>query len=87
MRFVLGLDWFEWVDKVVGGEKKNFGLVTYTGDNAYDGKEAVVTPGIDLWGYPTGGEDANYGDFLTAVAQANRIAQDTLLSDLSNPRQ
>lgn len=69
-KFVLGIDWWEWTDKSTGGEHGNFGLVTNS-DNAYDGKEAVVAPGVDPWGYKTGGEVANYGNFLAPVTQAN----------------
>ena len=74
---ILGIDWWEWVDKVVGGENMNFGLVSRL-DNAYDGKEAVVTPGTDPWGYPTGGEARDYGDFLSAVTGANNLVYNTI---------
>ena len=46
-----------------GIEKKNWGLVSLM-DNAYDGVEAGMAQGIDAWGYPTGGEENNYGDFI-----------------------
>jgi hypothetical protein len=68
---VVGIDWWEYVDKVVGGEHANFGLVTYTGDNAYDGIEDRRARGVDSWGYPTGGEASDYGDFLGAVRDKN----------------
>ena len=42
----------------------NWGL-TSDRDNAYDGKQAVSAPGTDRWGFPTGGEDRNYGNPLT----------------------
>jgi hypothetical protein len=32
---------------------------------------AVVAPGTDPWGYPTGGEEKNYGNFLDDVRTAN----------------
>jgi len=67
---VIGFDFWEWVDKVA--EKNNYGLVTFDGDNAYDGVEDIIAPGTDPWGYPTGGESANYGDFLTSVEAANK---------------
>jgi hypothetical protein len=76
---ILGIDWWEWVDKVVGGENMNFGLVSRL-DNAYDGKEAVVAPGTDPWGYPTGGETRDYGNFLGAVTGANRQVSNQLVS-------
>ncbi len=69
VHFALGVDWWAWVD--TAGEGLNWGLVSYTGDNAYDGKEAVVAPGRDAWGHPIGGESRNYGDFLSDVINAN----------------
>jgi hypothetical protein len=68
--FVVGIDWWSWTDKVVGGESTNFGLVSNR-DNAYDGREAIVAAGVDPWGYPTGGEVRDYGDFLTSVVAAH----------------
>lgn len=68
---VVGMDWWELVDKVVGGEHANFGLVTPTADNAYDGVEARVTRGVDAWGYTTGGEQNDYGDFISSARRAN----------------
>jgi len=65
---VVGMDWWEYMDK--WGEKSNFGLVSMR-DNSYDGKEAVKAKGTDSWGFPTGGEDRDYGDFITAVRQTN----------------
>lgn len=69
---MVGVDWWEYMDKVEEGV--NWGLVTPR-DNAYDGREAVVRPGQDRWGYPTGGESRNYGDFLSSAASANFEAQ------------
>ena len=68
--FIVGIGWWEWCDKVVSGENMNFGLVDVL-DNAYDGNEAVIAVGTDPWGYRTGGETKNYGNFLGAVTQAN----------------
>jgi len=48
----------------------NWGLVSLR-DNAYDGKEAIRAAGVDPWGYPTGGEERDYGNFLGAVIAAN----------------
>jgi hypothetical protein len=68
---VVGIDWFAWTDKTVDSENANFGLVTNL-DNAYDGEEDVRARGTDPWGYATGGEASDYGDFLSAVRQANQ---------------
>lgn len=65
---VIGLAWWDWLDSAP--EQANWGLVTFK-DNAYDGREAIIATGTDPWGYPTGGEAANYGDFLDAVRTAN----------------
>ena len=51
-------------------QKTNWGLLT-PNDNAYDGREAIIATGTDQWGYPTGGETANYGDFVDSVQSAN----------------
>jgi hypothetical protein len=67
MPFV-GLLWWAWTDNIP--EQKNWGLVSLL-DNAYDGKEAVMALGADRWGYSTGGEERNYGDFLGSVIQAH----------------
>ncbi len=67
---VIGLNWWAWVDKVVGGENNNFGLVSQY-DNAYDGLEDQVALGADSWGYTTGSEPHNHGDFLDAAMQEN----------------
>jgi hypothetical protein len=44
-------------------------------DNAYDGKEAKRDSGMDQWGFQTGGEDRDYGDFLGSVQRANQLTQ------------
>ncbi|MGH9669308.1 MAG: hypothetical protein ACRD3A_04270 [Terriglobales bacterium] len=75
---MVGLDWWEYMDKV--GEGINWGLVTPQ-ENAYDGREAVVRRGADRWGYMTGGEARNYGDFLTSVQNANLEAMRKLQSE------
>lgn len=64
----VGFDWWGWQDF----QDLNQGLVSIH-DNAYDGKEAVIARGKDAWGYPTGGEAANYGDCIDSVKQANAI--------------
>lgn len=79
---VVGIDWWEFVGKVTAGEHADFGLVTFTGDNAYNGLEDQKAKGVDPWGYPTGGEADNYGNFLGAVQGANLDAMRALLSDV-----
>jgi hypothetical protein len=70
---VVGFKFWELVDN--WGEKSNWGLITRR-DNAYDGKEARTgvqpcSPETTPSGYNCGGEERNYGDFLTAVTAAN----------------
>ncbi len=65
---LVGLDWWEYMDKA--GEAANWGLVTAR-DNAYDGREDAVARGKDDKGFSIGGEERNYGDFLSAVVKAN----------------
>jgi hypothetical protein len=74
---VLGLDWWEFVDKVVGGENTNFGLVDLY-DNAYDGVEDRIASSLDPWGYPVGGQSVNYGNFLGYVQQENASIDERL---------
>ena len=64
----VGLLWWWWIDMI--SEQKNWGLVTLM-DNAYDGMEATRGYGIDAWGYRTGGEEKNYGDFLHPAREMN----------------
>ena len=64
----VGLQWWQYTDN--WAEKSNWGLVTLS-DNAYDGKEAIIATGTDQWGYRTGGEERNYGSFLSVVSSAN----------------
>jgi hypothetical protein len=69
---VVGLKWWAWRDS--WGEKRNWGLTSLK-DNAYDGIEARVATGTDPWGYATGGEERDYGNFLSSVVSANaRVA-------------
>jgi hypothetical protein len=66
---VVGFDWWGLYD--MDSQHANWGLLT-PHDNPYDGKSAtVVGNGKDQWGYPTGGEAANYTDFIDAVITAN----------------
>ncbi len=64
----VGMLWWWWIDMI--GEQKNWGLVSLM-DNAYDGVEAGIAPGVDAWGYRTGGEEKNYGDFLGPARAVN----------------
>jgi hypothetical protein len=68
VRPVAGINYFELKDN--WPEKGGWGLVSLS-DNAYDGKEAIIATGTDPWGYRTGGEERNYGDFLSQVVTAN----------------
>jgi len=65
---VAGSKLWSWTDN--WPEKANFGVVSFS-DNAYDGKEAIRAQGNDSSGFPTGGEENDYGDFLTAVSAAH----------------
>jgi hypothetical protein len=79
---MVGLAWWEYMDKV--SEKSNWGLVSPR-NNAYDGVEAVVAAGTDPWGYPTGGEDRNFGDFLGSVMTAHDGIPSMLGGGTSDP--
>jgi hypothetical protein len=63
-------------------EKLNWGLITDR-DNAYDGKEAVRRAGTDSAGFRTGGEERDYGDFLSTVRNTNFEIQTRLTRDLA----
>jgi len=79
MHPVVGIELWDYIDK--WADQANSGLVTAR-DNAYDGKEDVVAGGTDPWGYPTGGEERDYGDFITGVRAANTAVLDRLKQDL-----
>jgi hypothetical protein len=64
----VGILWWAWMDSLT--EQANWGLVSLM-DNAFDGVEAGIAAGIDAWGYPTGGEEKNYGDFLGPAREMN----------------
>lgn len=66
---IVGFQLFAWADH--WGEKTNWGLVTIR-DNAYDGVEAVKEAKVDQDGFVIGGEDRDYGDFITPVTEANK---------------
>ncbi|HXN24645.1 MAG TPA: hypothetical protein VOA41_18065, partial [Candidatus Dormibacteraeota bacterium] len=73
----VGYKWWQYYDS--RGEQGNWGFVTPR-DNPYDGASAIITPGTDAFGYPTGGERVNYGDFVTAAKAANLNVYKTLLN-------
>ena len=75
----VGVRWWAYIDST--GEAANWGLVTPT-DNAYDGQEATVAPGVDPWGFPTGGEAGDYGDFLSAVVITHMDLLQALITEL-----
>jgi hypothetical protein len=64
----VGLLWWDWHD--MSSEQTNWGLVSLA-DNAYDGSEASTGVGTDASGFKIGGEERNYGDFLTTVRNSN----------------
>lgn len=75
----VGLSWWSWADSY--GEQANWGLVSLL-DNAYDGVEARIASGTDPWGYTTGGEEANYGNFLGPAITAHATVEPTLAASL-----
>jgi hypothetical protein len=82
--FILGIDWWELVDTRKANEAANMGLITRR-DNAYDGREAVVRVGTDPWGYRTGGERGDYGNFLGEVVDANSEVLAALIPHWKTP--
>jgi hypothetical protein len=76
----IGWTLWDWSDSWCDGgtcQRVNWGLVT-SRDNAYDGLEAVATPGVPCQApqasYSTcGGEDSNYGDLITPVKVATGL--------------
>ncbi len=84
IHYIVGVEWWSITDSGTA-ETSNFGLISDK-DNAYDGRCAVIAPTTDSWGYPCGGETANYGDFLDSVTQANSATVQQLITDLSGTR-
>ncbi len=76
---IVGSKFWAWTDS--WGEKTNWGLVSFL-DNAYDGVADVIATGTDQWGYATGGEAGNYGNFITPAQQANFTVLNQLVSSL-----
>ena len=79
---VAGLKFWSWGDH--WGEKVNFGLVSPS-ENAYDGWEAVKDRRVDTWGFPTGGEENDYGDFLSSVSAAHLRTKEALAGPSYRP--
>jgi hypothetical protein len=80
VQMVVGTKSWAWTDD--WGEKANWGLVSFL-DNAYDGKEAIRARGKDQWGFPVGGEEKGYGDFLTTAREANARLTRQLRDDVA----
>jgi hypothetical protein len=74
----VGLTWWQFVDNFAEGA--NWGVVSLR-DNAYDGVEAKIAAGTDSGGYTTGGEEANYGDFMTSAITAHAAVEATLIAN------
>jgi hypothetical protein len=81
-KYILGIDIWAWGDSAAW-QHTNWGMLTNR-DNAYDGKEAVRRAGTDSWGFRTGGEDRDYGDFLSTVRNTNFEIQQRLTRDLAS---
>jgi len=65
---IIGFRWWALLDS--WAQKENWGLISLQ-DNPYDGVSSTTTMGADPWGYATGGEEKNYGDFLDTVRTTN----------------
>ncbi len=74
----LGMLWWTWQDSLA--EQKNWGLVSVM-DNAYDGVEATMNHGYDAWGFPIGGEERNYGNFMGPARATNYWIMDQLAAE------
>ena len=78
---VIGIKWWQWNDNP--GEHVNFGLASLS-DNAYDGSEAVhasVACSYPEQTYLCGGEAGTYGNFISAVTNANAAIDQTLKTE------
>jgi hypothetical protein len=62
-------------------ENRNWGFISLS-DNVYDGVCATRAASIDQWGYPCGGEAADYGDFTDGLSQANSALLQQLIQQL-----
>lgn len=77
--YVLGIDWWALTDGAPT-QQTNWGLIT-NNDNAYDGVQNIRVSGRDQWGFRTGGESRNYGNFLGPVTQTNTDILEQLIVD------
>ena len=64
-------------------ENRNWGFISLS-DNVYDGVCATRAASIDQWGYPCGGEAADYGDFTDGLTQANSALLQQLIQQLQH---
>jgi hypothetical protein len=71
-QYFIGYDWWEALPHLTNGEFHLFGFFTKKW-NAYDGVEAIIASGTDLWGYTTGGESEDFGDGVTKVREGNAL--------------
>jgi hypothetical protein len=62
-------------------ENRNWGFISLS-DNVYDGVCATRAATIDKWGYPCGGEAADYGDVTDGLTQANSALLQQLIQQL-----
>jgi hypothetical protein len=65
----VGFQWWNPYDQ--RNENTNWGFLTNK-DNPYDGVADKIATGVDQWGYATGGEAHDCGDFLSAMIAANQ---------------
>ena len=77
--YAMGIDFWSLTDNAT--TNSNLGFMSLS-DNVYDGDCAVIAYSIDPWGYPCGGEAANYGDFGDGVTQTNSNTLQQLILNL-----
>ena len=75
--YVMGINFWGLTDDTA----INWGFISRR-DNVYDGNCAVQAFSMDPYGYPCGGEMANYGDFTDEVTQTNSALQQQLILSL-----
>jgi hypothetical protein len=75
--YVMGINFWGLTDDTA----INWGFISLS-DNVYDGVCAVQAYSIDQYGYPCGGELANYGDFTDEVTQTNSAIQQQIILSL-----
>ena len=85
----IGIDWWEWPDKVSGGENTNFGWVSQR-DNPYglgldtNGNNCTETQGAVMINDCT--ELATHGDFITSAVTENVKLMNALINLLPPPQ-